>query len=47
MKSQYTGVVDHMKAISPSAKFIHCCMLKESLPTKQFPAMLRTVWMNT
>jgi hypothetical protein len=43
MTSQYTGVVDHMKAVSPGAKFIHCCMHKESLPTKQFPAMLRTV----
>lgn len=43
MTSQYTGVVDHMKAVSPDAKFIHCCMHKESLSTKQFPAMLRTV----
>jgi hypothetical protein len=43
MTSQYTEVVDHMKAVSPSANFIHCCMHKESLPTKQFPAMLRTV----
>jgi len=41
--SQYTGVVDHMKTVPPGAKFIHCCMHKESLPTKQFPAMLRTV----
>jgi len=43
MTSQYNGVVDQMKAVSPGAKFIHCCMHKEALPTKQFPAMLRTV----
>jgi len=43
MTSQYNGVVDHMKAVSPGAKFIHCCMHKEALTTKQFPAMLRTV----
>jgi hypothetical protein len=43
MTSQYTGDVHHMKAVSPGAKFIHCCMHKESLPTKQFPAVLRTV----
>jgi len=43
MTSQYTGDVHHMKAVSPGAKFIHCCMHKESLTTKQFPAMLRTV----
>ena len=43
MTSQYNGVVDHMKAVSLGAKFIHCYMHKEVLPTKQFPAMLRTV----
>jgi hypothetical protein len=43
MTSQYTGDVDHMKAVSPGAKCIPCCMHKESLPTKQFPATLRTV----
>ena len=43
MTSQHTEVVDHMKAVSPGAKFIHCCMHKEALPTKQFPAVLRTI----
>jgi hypothetical protein len=43
MTSQYTGVVDHMKAVSTGAKFIHCCMHMVSLKTKQFPAKLRMV----
>jgi hypothetical protein len=36
-----SGVVAHMKAVSLEAKFIHCCIHRESLVTKKILAELR------
>jgi hypothetical protein len=43
MTGRCSGVVAHMKAVSPKAKFIHCCIHRESLAMKKIPTDLRTV----